>query len=123
MDIVINVKSGTPIYEQIFRQLSAQILNGELNADECLPSIRTVARELGISIITVKSAYEQLEHNGYIYTQAGKGCFVCPQSSSRLIDKKFSLAEQKLQSAIEECSALGLSPDETAGLFQKLIEK
>ena len=123
MDVVINPKSGTPIYEQIYRQISVQILNGELKADECLPSIRTVARELGISIITVKSAYEQLEREGYIYTQAGRGCFVRPHPAGGLADRKFSLAEEKLRRAIEECAALGLSPDETAGLFEKLLEK
>ena len=78
MDIVISNTSGDPIYQQIFDQISAQIIQGKLPGDFCLPPIRTVAKELRISVITVKRAWEELEHTGLIYTMAGKGCFVAP---------------------------------------------
>ena len=122
MDIVINPRSEVPIYEQLCRRIASQILNGALAPDECLPSIRSVARELGISIITVKNAYEQLERDGYIYTLAGKGCFVRPQQPDCLENKKLSLAEEKLRRAIEDCAALGLSAEQTAELFFQLTK-
>ena len=121
MDLVINPKSGTPIYEQIYRTISAQILNGALAPDECLPSIRTVAREIGVSVITVKNAYERLEREGYIYTQAGRGCFVGAHSETRLEDKRLRVAQEKLSRAIEDCTALGLSKNEISDLFKKTI--
>ncbi len=76
MNIVLNNSSQTPLYLQIYEQIVSQILNKELLPDYALPSIRYVARELEISVITIKNAYELLEKNGYIYTIAGKGCFV-----------------------------------------------
>ncbi|MDD4508999.1 MAG: GntR family transcriptional regulator, partial [Eubacteriaceae bacterium] len=76
MDIVINPQSQTPIYQQIYSQISAQIVRGELTGDSALPPIRSVARELKISVITIKKAWEELEHQGFIYTVTVKGCFV-----------------------------------------------
>lgn len=96
MNLAVNNKSEKPIYEQLYEQISNQILNGDLPADYCLPSIRTVAVELGISVITVKKAYEVLEANGFIYTRAGKGCFV--ESHKRPLGEiRLQLAEKKLQ--------------------------
>lgn len=96
MNLVINNKSEKPIYEQLYEQISSQILNEDLPVDYCLPSIRTVAVELGISVITVKKAYEVLESNDFIYTRAGKGCFV--KSHKRPLGEiRLQLAEKKLQ--------------------------
>ena len=76
MKIFIDNRGGMPIYEQIYNQIKAQIINSSLNEDESLPSIRNLAKDLRISVITTKRAYDELERDGYIYTVAGKGCFV-----------------------------------------------
>ena len=79
MDIIISNSSGQPIYEQICRQIKGAVATGRLKPGEALPSIRALARDLRISVITTKRAYEELERDGYIYTVAGKGCFVSEQ--------------------------------------------
>lgn len=122
MDIVVLTKSETPIYEQIYQQISAEILSGGLAADECLPSIRAIARELRVSIITVKSAYEMLEENGFIYTLAGKGCFVCAHTRHGLDDKRLSLAEERLKNDIEYYKGLGVDADTLCELVKKLYK-
>ena len=76
MNIFINNKSGQPIYEQIYSQIKNSIITGEVKEDELLPSIRNLAKDLHISVITTKRAYDELEHEGFVYTVAGKGCFV-----------------------------------------------
>lgn len=122
MDITILYKSNKPIYEQIYEQISAQILNGKLTADECLPSIRSIAKELSIGIITVKKAYELLEESGFIYTLPGKGCFVKNHTYNHLNDKKFRLAEEKLKSEIAYYQGLGLSAEELCSIIKKLYD-
>ncbi|HRR89386.1 MAG TPA: GntR family transcriptional regulator [Eubacteriales bacterium] len=97
MDIVILEHGEKPIYEQLFEQVMAQILSGKLPAGFCLPSMRTLAADLSISIITVKKAYEMLEAAGLIYTRAGKGCFVAEHGTKKLDDKKFALASEQLK--------------------------
>ena len=79
MDIIISNSSGQPIYEQICRQIKGAIASGKLKPGEMLPSIRSLARDLRISVITTKRAYEELERDGFIQTVAGKGSFVAPQ--------------------------------------------
>lgn len=122
MDITILTKSNKPIYEQIYEQISAQILNGNLTADECLPSIRSIAKELSIGIITVKKAYELLEESGFIYTLPGKGCFVKNHSNNNLNSKRFQLAEEKLKSEISYYQGLGLSAEEICAIIKKLYD-
>ena len=80
MYIFIDNKNGTPIYEQIYTQIKNQIINSSLKEDEALPSIRNLAKDLKISVITTKRAYDELERDGFIYTVAGKGCFVSPKN-------------------------------------------
>jgi GntR family transcriptional regulator len=112
MNIVISNTSDNPIYQQIYEQICAQIIKGELESDFCLPPIRTVAKELRISVITVKRAWEELERQGFIYTMAGKGCFVAPLPSKELDSKRNKLVYEKLTKDIEYYKALGLSmPD------------
>ena len=77
MTIIIDNKSGVPIYDQIYSQIKAQIIGDALRQDEALPSIRSLAKDLRISVITTKRAYDELENEGFIYTLPGKGCFVC----------------------------------------------
>lgn len=80
MNILIDNKSGTPIYDQIYSQIKSQIISGALKQDELLPSIRGLAKDLRISFITTKRAYEELEREGFIYTLPAKGCYVAPKN-------------------------------------------
>ena len=80
MNVFIDNKRGAPIYDQIYSQIKAQIINGELKEDEALPSIRNLAKDLRISVITTKRAYDELEREGFIYTLPAKGCFVAPKN-------------------------------------------
>ena len=120
MKLVISPKSERPIYEQVYNQIATGILSGELAPDSTLPSIRGIAAELGISVITVKSAYDALEKDGYIYTRAGKGCFVSPETPSSLMDRRLVEGEKAL-SAVDYCRALGLGANEIARLTDKLL--
>ncbi len=96
MNIFIDNKSGIPIYEQIYTQIKNQIINGALEEDAPLPSIRNLAKDLRISVITTKRAYDELEREGFIYTVAAKGCFVAVKNTELL-------REEKLKE-IEECN-------------------
>ena len=112
MRIVISNTSGKPIYEQLFDQISAQIIKGELKPEEGLPAIRTAAKELRISVITVKKAWEELERMGFIYSVVGRGCFVADLSNSELKGKRSELIDRKLKKDIEYYKGLGLSIEE-----------
>ena len=112
MNIIISNKSEKPIYEQVYEQITSQIISGELEANFCLPSIRVIAKELDISIITVKKAWEMLEYNNFIYTRAGKGCFITEYAKKHLEDKKFAIAKEKLKKDIPYYKNLGLSLEE-----------
>jgi GntR family transcriptional regulator len=118
MNIVINNTSEVPIYKQIYEQVSSQIIRGELPGDFCLPPIRTVAKELRISVITIKKAWEELEHNGFIYTMAGKGCFVAPIPPAGLTDKRNDMASEKMEKDLEYYRSLGLSLEEIIDLVK-----
>jgi GntR family transcriptional regulator len=118
MDIVISTATDKPIYQQMFEQISAQIIKGELPQDFCLPPIRTVAKELRISVITVKKAWEELEHKGFIYTMAGKGCFVAALKQNELAGKRNEMAVEKLKKDIEYYKSLGLSLDDIIELVK-----
>ena len=96
MTILIDNKSGEPIYEQIFSQIRDQILTGELQPDEALPSIRSLAKDLRISVITTKRAYEELEQEGFLYTVAGKGCFVAEKNAELLREENLRKIEEHL---------------------------
>ncbi len=119
MNIVISNTSGDPIYQQIFEQISAQIIKGELLNDFCLPPIRTIAKELRISVIPVKMAWEELEREGFIYTIAGKGCFVSSLGSKALDEKRNRLASEKFKEDIAFYQALGLSMSDVIELVKR----
>ena len=123
MDIVISNTSGDPIYQQIFEQISAQIIKGQLPSDTCLPPIRTVAKELRISVITVKRAWEELEHAGLIYTMAGKGCFVSSLQPNVLNAKRNQLVSEKLTKDMEYYKTLGISLEEIIAMLKKNYDK
>lgn len=97
MNILINNKSNSPIYEQIYSQLKLQIISNELKEDEALPSIRNLAKDLRISVITTKRAYEELERDGFIYTIAGKGCFVAHKNTELLREENLKKIEKHIE--------------------------
>jgi len=108
MKIVISNASPDPIYEQITRQIKSQIISGGLWEGEPLPSIRRLAQELQISVITTKRAYEELEKEGFIDTVEGKGSFVAMQNKELLREKKMKVVEEKLAAAVDEARLLGI---------------
>ena len=117
MTILIDNRSGKPIYEQIVDQLRDQILSGELQADEALPSIRSLAKDLRISVITTKRAYEELEAAGYIYTLPGKGSFVAPRNEALLREEHLRQLEEHLQEVRRLARLCGLSREELTELY------
>ena len=119
MNLTVAGASAKPIYQQLFEQISAQIIRGELKEGFCLPPIRTVAKELRISVITVKAAWEELERNGFIVTMVGKGCFVAPLKSSDLSSKRDQMVLAKLLKDIAYYKTLGLSAEELIELIEE----
>lgn len=119
MNIIISGSSEKPIYQQIYEQISSQIMKGELMRDYCLPPIRTVAKELRISVITVKKAWEELERKGFIYTMVGKGCFVAALETRELSSKRNEIVKEKLKKDIEYYKSLGLSQGEVIDMIKK----
>ena len=112
MDIIISNSGGVPIYDQITRQMKGLILRGELKEGEALPSMRLLARELRISVITTKRAYEELEREGFINTVPGKGCFVAPQNPELAREDALRRAEEHLSQAVAVAKTAGLSLSE-----------
>lgn len=99
MDIILSNVDGTPIYEQIVRQIKAKIVGGELQPGEALPSMRLLAKELRISVITTKRAYEELEREGFIISQTGRGSFVAPVGVELLKEEQLRRVEAHLEEA------------------------
>ncbi len=123
MRIVIANSSQDPIYQQISSQIKNQILSGDLAEGEPLPSIRTLAKELHISVITTKRSYEELEREGFIDTVSGKGSFVALQNTEFLREKKMKLVEDKLADAVKEAKLLGISSKELTQMLNLLCEE
>ena len=112
MAIIIRNSGGVPIYDQITRQMKGLILRGELAEGEALPSMRLLARELRISVITTKRAYEELEREGFITTVPGKGCFVAPRNLDLVHEETLRRAEEHLARAVEVARTGGGTPFE-----------
>ena len=107
MHLLIDNKSGTSIYEQIYTQIKDQIIGGALGEDDPLPSIRNLAKDLRISVITTKRAYEELEREGFLYTVPGKGCFVAPKNVELLREENLKKIEwhfSQIQSLAASCN-------------------
>ena len=117
MDIIISNSGGAPIYEQISSQIKAQIISGALREGDALPSIRLLAKELRISVITTKRAYEELEREGYVVTFAGKGSFVAGMDAELLREENLKKIEALLTEALELGHSCGL---DAAGLAEML---
>lgn len=109
MNVIISNSSQEPIYEQIYKQIKNSIIIGELKPCELLPSIRNLARELQISVITSKRAYEELERDGFIETVPGKGSYVSEQSVELLKEKRLRIVEEKLMEIVADCKLLGIN--------------
>ncbi|WP_459499479.1 GntR family transcriptional regulator [Bacillus sp. C1] len=122
MDIIISNSSPDPIYEQISKQLRQLILNGGLKGGDQLPSIRSLAKELQISVITTKRAYEELEKEGYIETVAGKGTYVSMQNNELLREQRLRLLENKAEEVVNESKLLQLSLEELQQMIALLYK-
>ena len=122
MNIIIDNKSGKPIYEQIYTQLKEQIIGGDLEADAPLPSIRSLAKDLRISVITTTRAYDELEKEGFIYTVAGKGSFVAPKNVELLREENLKKIEGYIQEIRKLAMPCGLSLEDIIEMFRILEE-
>ncbi len=120
MDIIISNSSQKPIYEQITAQIKSMILSGTLRGGNALPSMRVLARDLRISVITTKRAYEDLERDGFIETVAGKGCFVASRNMELLREEQLRRAEEYLQNAVNVARTSGITQYELIEIL-KLI--
>jgi len=123
MKIIIANWSQDPIYEQISRQIKTQIISGELAEGAPLPSIRGLAQDLAISVITTKRAYEELEREGFIDTVGGKGTFVASQNPQFMREQRMRAVEEKLAAAVEEARLLGIGADELARMLELLYKE
>ena len=122
VDIIISNSSGKPIYEQITDQVKEQIMAGALAAGDALPSMRLLAKELRISVITTKRAYDELEAQGLINTVAGKGCFVAEPDLALFREQSLHLLEDHLAAAAELARTCGLSESELTELLRRKWE-
>lgn len=123
MQIIISNSSKEPIYEQITNQMKSSILAGELQEGAAIPSMRKLAQDLQISVITTKRAYEELEKAGFIYSIVGKGSFVAEQNLEVIREKKQKVIEEQLSAVITNSKEIGLSLDELHQLLDILSEE
>ena len=120
MDIIISNSSGQPIYEQICRQIKGAVATGRLKPGEALPSIRALAKDLRVSVITTKRAYEELEKGGYVYTVPAKGSYVAQQSTQLVREAYLTQIEEHIQEILSLAAACGLGEEEVLDLFRLL---
>ena len=122
MDIILSNSSGKPIYEQITDQVKEQIMTGARSAGDALPSLRLLAKELRISVITTKRAYEELEREGFLENVPGKGCFVAPQNRELLREAQLRRVEDILTQAVDEARKGGIPLEELQELLNLLYQ-
>lgn len=123
MDILISNSCGRAIYQQIYDQVKNAILSGELREGDMLPSIRALAKDLRISVITTKRAYEELEQGGYIYTAAGKGCFVSQKSSGMVYEEHLKKIEEHMSEIARLAGASGITEGQLIEMYRVLQEE
>lgn len=123
MQIIISNHSKEPIYEQIYAQIKKHILTNELQAGQSLPSMRQLAKDLEVSIITTKRAYEELEKNGFIFSVVGKGSFVTEQNNEMIRERKMQVIEEQLVAAILNSKEIGVELTELKELLTLLYEE
>ncbi|MCM1299445.1 MAG: GntR family transcriptional regulator [Firmicutes bacterium] len=112
MNVLIDNLSGAPIYDQIYTQIKAQIISGELKENEMLPSIRGLAKDLKISFITTRRAYEELEREGFIYTVQAKGCYVAPKNLELLREENLKKIEADIEEIVQLAVTCNIDNDE-----------
>ena len=123
MVVLIDNKSGLPIYDQIYSQIKSQIINGDLKEDEALPSIRSLAKDLRISVITTKRAYDELEKEGFIYTVPSKGCFVAKKNVELLREENLKKIEDHMQKIMELSASCNLTKADIADMLNLIWEE
>ena len=122
MKLIINHSSMQPIYEQIVEQIKNKVMHGELKEDTMLPSVRTLAKELKVSALTVKKSYDVLEEEGFVNTVHGKGSFVAFANQGLLLEEKKKEVEVDLERAIRKGRSCGLTDAEIRTLFEIILE-
>lgn len=122
MKLIINNSSMQPIYEQIVSQIKKYIMQGELQEGEMLPSVRTLAKDLKVSALTVKKAYDALDAEGFVVTVHGKGSFVTLANQELMLEEKKKEVEADLEMAIRKGRSCGMSNQEITDLFQIILE-
>lgn len=122
MNIFIDNRSGSPIYEQIYQQIKSQIVGGSLKEDDPLPSIRNLAKDLRISVVTTKRAYDELERDGFIYTVAAKGCFVAPKNLELIQEENLLKIESLMEQIVKLASRCKLSQTEVIEMMKNITE-
>lgn len=123
MNILIDNKSGAPIYDQIYSQIKSQIISGELKENDLLPSIRGLARDLRISFVTTKRAYDELEREGFLYTVPGKGSFVAPKNVELLREENLKKIEQHIDSIVQLAASCNLSKADILAMVEFSLEE
>jgi GntR family transcriptional regulator len=123
VDIIISNSSGKPIYEQITMQIKNYILSGELVPGEALPSMRLLAKELRISVITTKRAYEDLERDGFITTVVGKGSFVSETNTDLVKEQQYRITEDHLQKAVDSAKTSGITMEELKDMLEVIYRE
>ena len=122
MNIFIDNKGNSPIYEQIYTQIKNQIISGALKANDALPSIRSLAKDLRISVITTKRAYEELEREGFIYTLPAKGCFVAEKNIQLIREENLRRIEEYMQKIINLSESCSLTKEEVLDMWEIMWE-
>ena len=123
MELFINNHASKPIYEQISDQIKALIMSGGLQSGEAIPSIRSMAKSLHISVLTVQKAYDKLQADGFIETTGGKGCFVSAQNQDFYLEEQQKKIEEHFNDAIEIARSSGIKLDKLIGLLSLLYEE
>ena len=123
MDIIISNSSGKPIYDQIYTEIKSKIISGELKEGDPLPSMRLLAKELRISVITTKRAYEELERDGFITSITGKGSFVLGKNTEFIREENLKKIEEHMQSIIELSKGCNLSLQDLIEMFSIIYEE
>ena len=123
MHIFIDNKSGAPIYDQIYSQIKSQIISGELEQDQMLPSIRGLAKDLRISFITTKRAYDELEREGFLYTVPGKGCYVAAKNVELLREENLKKIEEYMEQILRLAASCHLSRAQILEMMELCMEE
>lgn len=123
MNILIDNKSGAPIYDQIYSQIKSQIISGILKENDMLPSIRGLAKDLRISFITTKRAYEELEKDGFIYALPGKGCYVAPKNIELLREENLKKIEEYIDEIVRLAASCNLSNEDIIDMVNFSLEE